>query len=199
MKMPPGGLVNLIRRDGCRLWITSEEGRTVYAEGKDFAGAKDRKLGQAVINGNPIPGIYDYWHEPPVMTLPAGSRIKDGQKVLVSYCHSRTILGDSKMCCTAEPRIWDLTRRHMVLVHKASRPASPAVSGGPDSLVPISDPPGAGLSPDAELECRLWLFSSTRPPHGHSADCLAGAPGFFPWCCRRSSGSCSPTTAPATP
>ena len=122
IRVQPGGLVNVIRRDGCPFKVTSEDGQAAYTERKDFDGAVDPKLGQAVINGNPIPGIYDYWHEPPVMTLPRGSRIKDGQKVLVSYGHSQTIMGYSTMCCMAEPGIWDLTRKHMALVHKALEP-----------------------------------------------------------------------------
>jgi hypothetical protein len=93
LKVQPGGFVNLICRDGCPFKLTSEDGKTVFEEGKDFAGAKDPKLGMAVINGTTISGIYDYWHEAPTVTLPAGSRIKDGQKVLASYCHSQTIMG----------------------------------------------------------------------------------------------------------
>jgi hypothetical protein len=121
-KVQPGGFVNLIRRDGAPLKITSQDGKTAYEEGKDFAGAKDPKLGMAVINGNTISGIYDYWHEAPTVTLPAGSRIKDGQKVLASYCHSQTIMGYGTMCCMAEPKIWDLTREHMKRIHKALEP-----------------------------------------------------------------------------
>ena len=122
IRVRPGGLVNVIRRDGCPFKMTSEDGQVIYEEGKDFDGARDPNLGQAVINGNKIAGIYDYWHEEPLMTIPAGSRIKEGQKVLVSYYHAQTIMGYSTMCCMAEPKIWPLTVKHMALIHKALAP-----------------------------------------------------------------------------
>ncbi len=109
MKVAPAGFVNLIRRDGCPFKVTSEDGRTVYAEGADFAGAKDPALGMAAVNGNVILGIYDYWHTPPVVTLPRGSRIREGQRVLASYSHAVTVYGWSTMACMNEPRIWDWT------------------------------------------------------------------------------------------
>ena len=109
MRVEPGGFVNLIRRDGCPFKLTSEDGRTVYSEGADFAGAKDPALGMAVVNGGVIPGIYDYWHEPPVVTVPRGSRLKEGQRVLASYGHSINTLGWGTFVCMNEPKIWDWT------------------------------------------------------------------------------------------
>ena len=39
-----GFVVNVLRRDGCPLTVTSEDGRTVFAEGKDFEPVRDPKL-----------------------------------------------------------------------------------------------------------------------------------------------------------
>jgi len=118
MTIEPGALVNLIRRDGCPFKMTSADGKTVYVEGKDFEGARDPLLGRA----NNILGVYDYWHRPPVMTLPAGSRIREGQKVLVSYAHAVTIYGWSTFPCLNEPAIWPLLEKHLAWVHKLLKP-----------------------------------------------------------------------------
>ena len=37
------------------------------------------------------PGEFTVWHEPPVVTLPADSKIRDGQTVLTSYYHTALI------------------------------------------------------------------------------------------------------------
>ena len=58
VQIEPGGFVNVIRRPSLPLTITSEDGKTVYAEGKDFAEVKDPKLGH-----DPNPGYFTYWHD----------------------------------------------------------------------------------------------------------------------------------------
>jgi hypothetical protein len=122
MRIAPAGLVNLIRRDGCPFRVTSAGGGTVFAEGKDYAGARDPRLGLAVSGGVAIAGIYDYWHEPPVMTVPPGSRLHEGQRVRVSYYHAVTVYGWSTFPCLNEPAIWPLLRKHVDFVHRAVKP-----------------------------------------------------------------------------
>ena len=68
-------LVNVLRRDGCPLVVTSDDGRTVYVEGKDFRPIRDPKLGQV-----PYTGEYDFDHPGPPVGLIQGSRIKDGHR-----------------------------------------------------------------------------------------------------------------------
>ena len=59
VRIEPGGFVNVIRRPSLPLTVTSEDGKTVYAEGKDFSEVEDPKLGH-----DPNPGYFTYWHEP---------------------------------------------------------------------------------------------------------------------------------------
>ena len=81
VKIQPGGFINIVRRDDVPLTVTSEDGKTVYTEGKDFAQVADPKL----VN-DPVPGYFKVGHEQPDVTIPAGSALKEGQKVLASYC-----------------------------------------------------------------------------------------------------------------
>ena len=118
VRIEPGGLVNVIRRPSLPLTITSEDGKTVYVEGKDFSEVKDPKLGN-----DPNPGYFTYWHEPPAVTVPEGSRLKQGERVLASY-HFATLAGKSHQinCCLSEPKIYDLLARQVQWVKETAQP-----------------------------------------------------------------------------
>ena len=117
MRLEPGGLVNVVRRDGAPLRATSADGQIVYQEGRDFQNARDPKLGMI-----PWPGGFTAWHDPPVVTLPSGSRIRDGQKVLLSYFHTAIIYEEQVMCCMAEPKLYEILRWQIAQVHKHLQP-----------------------------------------------------------------------------
>ena len=117
VRLEPGGLVNVVRRDGAPLRATSGDRRVVYREGRNFQNARDPKLGMI-----PWAGGFTAWHEPPVITLPAGSRIRNGQTVLLSYFHTAIIYDDQVMCCMAEPKLYELLRWQIVQVHKHLQP-----------------------------------------------------------------------------
>lgn len=117
VRIEPAGLVNVVRRDGASLRVTSEDGRTEYIEGKDFDGARDPKLGAV-----PWSGEFSVWHESPLPTLPTGSRIREGQTVRVSYCHTAIIHQNQVMCCMAEPKVDDILRWQIEHVHKHVQP-----------------------------------------------------------------------------
>jgi hypothetical protein len=118
VQLEPGGFVNVIRRASLPLTVTGEDGKTVYAEGKDFAEVRDPKLGH-----DPNPGYFSYWHEPPTVAVPVGSSLKDGQKVLASY-HFATIAGKSHQinCCFSEPKIYDLVEKQVRWVKDTAQP-----------------------------------------------------------------------------
>ena len=67
MRLEPGGLVNVVRRDGAPLRAASADGRIVYQEGRDFQNARDPKLGMI-----PWPGGFTAWHDPPVVDPASG-------------------------------------------------------------------------------------------------------------------------------
>jgi hypothetical protein len=117
VRLEPGGLVNVVRRDGAPLRATSADGQIVYHEGRDFQDARDPKLGMI-----PWPGGFTAWHEPPVIAVPPGSRIRDGQKVLLSYFHTALIYEEQVMCCMAEPKVDEILRWQIAQVHKHLQP-----------------------------------------------------------------------------
>ena len=75
-------LVNVLRRDGCPLVVASADGKTIYEEGKDFQPVRDAKLGLV-----PNRGDYSYRHAGAALQLTAASRIKDGDRLRVSWYH----------------------------------------------------------------------------------------------------------------
>jgi len=117
VRIEPAGMVNVIRREGTPLKITSEDGKITYIEGKDFDGAKDPKLGVV-----PWAGGYSVWHEQPIMTVPSDSQLKEGQKVLVSYYHPAFIYDDVVMCCMSEPKVYDILKWQAKQVHDNLQP-----------------------------------------------------------------------------
>lgn len=97
-KMEPLGLTNLVRRPGAPFKATSTDGKTVYAEGKDLPEMKDPGLG-----ASPYKGGYQ-WHASPLLALPEGSSLKNGDKLLLSYYHTDVMCyGDQVPICMSEP------------------------------------------------------------------------------------------------
>jgi len=111
-RVGPAGLVNVVRRPGAPLKATSDDGRQTFAEGRDFSPIQDPKLGT-----DPYRGVFSAWHEPPEVTVPAGSRIREGQKVRLSYCHTAIVHQEQVMCCMAEPKVEEILRWHLAQVH----------------------------------------------------------------------------------
>ncbi len=67
------GLTNIIRRSDYPLVVKGEDG-TVYQEGTDFQYVQDPQLGR-----------FDVYHASPSIILTANSRIKEGQRLRVSF------------------------------------------------------------------------------------------------------------------
>lgn len=114
-KLEEAGLLNLVRRDGCPFTVKSEDG-TVYEEGRDFLHVVDEQMGNA-----PFPGSYDVYHKEPVIHLTPDSKIKDKQKLRVSYFHAITIYAYEVTCCLSHPKVYavmeDTIRRVNDLFH----------------------------------------------------------------------------------
>lgn len=117
LKLEPGGFVNLIRREAAPLKLTSEDGKTIYEEGKDVAPVKDPKMGNVK-----WPGLYDYWYEPPTITVPAGSKLKERQKVLASYYHTMICYGYGVVACMCEPKVMELNKWQVENVKRVLEP-----------------------------------------------------------------------------
>ena len=82
VKVKPASFVNVIRRKGVDVKVTSANGKVVYTEGKDYEKIVDPKAGNKRWKGD----FDDSQAAPRIKVLP-GSRIKEGSKVLASYYH----------------------------------------------------------------------------------------------------------------
>jgi hypothetical protein len=111
------GLVNVLRRKGCPLTVASEDGKTTYEEGKDYLSVRDGKLGQ-----DPYAGEYSFQHAGPALQVPAGSRIKDGERLRLGWYHPILVHGSQVMCCLSEPKVEDLLRDQAKRVNEVLHP-----------------------------------------------------------------------------
>ncbi|HYA36330.1 MAG TPA: hypothetical protein VEF03_11965, partial [Candidatus Binataceae bacterium] len=96
------GLLNIIRRDGAPLRIRSDPG-LIYEEGRDFESIRDPMLGAV-----PWPGEYSVGHDSPVIALTPDSRIRDGQRLLVSAYHALPVDAEQVTCCLSHPGVYAL-------------------------------------------------------------------------------------------
>jgi hypothetical protein len=118
VKLEPGGFVNVLRRESLPVTVVSEDGKTTFTEGKDFSEIKDPKLGM-----EPNPGYFKFWHDYPTVTVPAGSRLKDGQRVKASYNYATTVGKDFQInCCFSEPKVYELLEKQAIWAKETAQP-----------------------------------------------------------------------------
>lgn len=110
-------LVNVLRREGCPFSVTSDDGKTVYEEGKDFHPVQDPKLGQ-----EPWAGEYNFSHPGPPLRLTEASRIKEGQRLRVSWYHPLIFQGFQVMACLTEAKVYQLLRDQAKRLHELLKP-----------------------------------------------------------------------------
>ncbi len=117
VRIEPAGLVNVVRRKGAPLSVKSLDGKVAYLEGRDFAAIHDPLLGRLRYSGQ-----FTVWHNQPTVKVPPGSRLKDGQTVLVSYYHTALIHWGQVMCCMSEPKVYEILDWQVRNVRKALDP-----------------------------------------------------------------------------
>ena len=106
------GLVNVLRRPGCPVTVRGEDG-TAYEEERDFKRVVDPML-------NP----WHAWHEAPLIKLTAGSRIKEGARLRVSYYHPIVVYEDRITSCLSEPKIFEDWRQEVKQADQLFHPAA---------------------------------------------------------------------------
>ena len=118
VRVEPAGFVNIIRRDSTPLKVTSANGQILYSEGRDFDRVVDPKL-----DCDPNPGYFSNWHESPVISIPTGSRLKDGDKVLASYNFASTCGKPNNInICMSEPKTYELIEKQVRWVKETVQP-----------------------------------------------------------------------------
>jgi len=114
----PAGLANLLRTQMKPFVVKSADGKTVYEEGKDFKPVADPLLGNMPGDDIILTKPYDIWHEGPAIELTDSSRIKDGDRLLVSYFHPHFIYNDQLIIAMDEPRVYELMEDQVKRVTK---------------------------------------------------------------------------------
>jgi hypothetical protein len=117
LKLEELALVNVLRRPGCPLRVTSEDGKISYTEGKDFAPIADAKLGRV-----PYAGEYAFDHAGPTVRILPGGRIQDGDTIKISWYHPIKIHSYQVMCSLLEPKVFEILRNQVALVDKHLAP-----------------------------------------------------------------------------
>ncbi|MCL2103786.1 MAG: hypothetical protein FWH21_01810 [Kiritimatiellaeota bacterium] len=109
-KIEETAFVNLLRRDGAPLTVTSADGKPLV-EGHDFEPLVDPLSGRV-----PWKGDFDLYHEPPELRT---KNLPDGTRLNVSFYHPLICYGGSVMICISDPKTEDILRDHARRVHAA--------------------------------------------------------------------------------
>jgi len=139
--------LNVLRRGTLPLAVTGRRG-AVYEEGKDFDRVVDPALGRFR-----WPGTYDTRHDPPAIGVPAGSRIREGERVSLSCYHPAIFYGGQVGCTLVDTQVFDLCERQIEMTRETLAPD------------------GYFLSHD-EIRCAGWEPSDVKRFRG-SGDLLA--------------------------
>ncbi len=105
LSVEEAGMVNLLRRPGTPLVVRARDGGTVFEEGKDFETVEDTILD------------FRFDHEGPDIVLTPASRIKEGQRLLVSFYHGIYAYNSQVTLCMSEPEVYDIWRRNARIIN----------------------------------------------------------------------------------
>ena len=111
------GAINLIRREGCPVRVTSAGGKIEYEEGRDFKRWVNEDTGM-----KPWPGNFTVMTGEPAIILTANSRIVDGQPLAVSYYHAVTVYDGQVACCLTAPGLYEHLSRQIELIKRHIAP-----------------------------------------------------------------------------
>jgi hypothetical protein len=105
------GLLNVLRRPGTPVTVQDEQTGFIYKEGKDYAPIEDPKLN------------FRFDHEPAPIEIPAGSKIRNGSRLKVSYYHGMAINNGQVTVCMSEPKVYEIWDKQIRLLNKHLSPS----------------------------------------------------------------------------
>ena len=105
------GLLNVLRRPGTPVTVQDEQTGLVYKENKDYAPIADPQLN------------FRFDHEPVVIEIPPGSKIRNGRRLRVSYYHGMAINRGQVTVCMSEPKVYEIWDRQIRLLHEILAPS----------------------------------------------------------------------------
>jgi hypothetical protein len=105
------GPLNVLQRPGTPVTVQNEDGTVTYTEGTDYAPLTDPNY-QVQRVDRPAPAI----------KISAGSRIRDGQALRVSWYHPMVINDSQVTLCMAEPALYEVFDHEAKLLAERLRP-----------------------------------------------------------------------------
>lgn len=105
------GPLNVLRRPGTPVRVCSEDGATVYEEGRDYQPLEDPRYSPHRLDRE----------APPLRLLPNG-RVADGQRLKVSWYHSLAINQSQVTACMGEPEVYEIIEHEAALLAQRLRP-----------------------------------------------------------------------------
>ena len=169
------GLVNVLRRPGCPVTVKGENG-TLYEEGKDFEPIRDPMLHPWIA-----------YHEAPVIRLTSNSRIKEGERLRVSYYHPIIVYEDRLTSCVSEPKIFEEWREEVRQADRLLHPAAFLMSHDemrvmnwcalcrsrkmtPGELLADNVRKAAQIIRDIRPDAGIWVWSDMFDPMHNAVD-----------------------------
>lgn len=104
------GPLNVLRRAGTPVTVRGEDG-AVYEEGRDYAPLEDPGYNPSRVDRE----------APPLKILPGG-RIRDGQRLLVSWYHPMVVHESQVTVCMGEPALYEIYDHEARLLAEKVRP-----------------------------------------------------------------------------
>lgn len=169
------GLVNVLRRPGCPVTVRGENG-TRYQEGRDYEKVVDPQL-------HPWRG----YHEPPAIQLTPRSRIRDGERLRVTFYHPLTIYEDRITSCLSEPKIFADWREEVERANRLFHPTAFFMSHDelrvmnqcalcrskrmtPGELLAWNVRKAAHIIRDIRPDAEIWVWSDMFDPMHNAVD-----------------------------
>ena len=99
------GLLNVLRRPGTPVVVRSAETGRAYEEGRDYAPIEDPRIN------------FKFDHESPAIRILLSGRIKEGERLKVSYYHGMAVNRGQVTACMSEPKIYEIIAELTKLIH----------------------------------------------------------------------------------
>jgi hypothetical protein len=100
------GLVNVLRRPGTPVTVTSEKDGTEYEEGRDYEAVSD-----------PEPS-FKWNSESPSIGIIKGGTIKQNERLRVRYYHATYVYNSQTPVCMSEPQVYEIWRTNARLMEE---------------------------------------------------------------------------------
>ncbi len=105
------GPINVLTRPATPVKVASEDGAVVYAEGRDYAPPADPRF-----------NFHDVDREAPALRLLPGGRIRNGDRLRVSWFHPMVINESQITVCMGEPALYAIYEEEARLLAERLRP-----------------------------------------------------------------------------